>query len=84
MVLQSTYFVGAVSGVYNHLKLAVTASRSAAMGLITSKKIEAPSWPRSSTRRSNFGIGHDDGGIGAVGGMREKEQTRHRNDTIKN
>jgi len=82
-VLGSTYSVGAVSGVYNHLKLAVTASRSAAIGLITSKKIEAPSWPRFSTRRSNFGIGHG-GGIGAVGGMREKEQTRHRNDAIKN
>jgi hypothetical protein len=28
MVLGSTYFVGAVFGVYNYLRLAVTASRS--------------------------------------------------------
>lgn len=49
--------------VYNHSKLATTAAFKDSTGLMLEKKMDAPGWDRSSTRKSNFGIGHD-GGVG--------------------
>lgn len=42
-----TYCSGTVSGVYSHLKLAITALRMARRGSTALKKIAAPSWAKS-------------------------------------
>ena len=66
-----TNCVGTVSGRYNHWKLAITAAFKDSIGLTFEKKIDAPGCERSSTRKLNFGIGHDGGvGFGLFGGGR--------------
>lgn len=42
-----SYCCGAVSGVYNHLKLAMTALRMARWGSTALRKIAVPSWAKS-------------------------------------
>ena len=59
-----------VSGVYSHVKLAMTASRRTVVGCASSKKTVAPGWDRSSTRRFRFGMGQaGSAAVEAMGGI---------------
>lgn len=53
----SANLVGTLSLVYNHVKLASTASLSAMVGFTSLKNMDAPGWARSSTLRFNVGMG---------------------------